>query len=98
MNSKLDKWFDENQHKGKATLYIKKKICCWHLAEDALFSNVTFQLTTVSGLPSEIVQKFVDSNLTIDPKDFLIDLKVEVAIRRTDYGQYLIYVNKVDVS
>ena len=88
----FQEWYDENEVNGIATFDLKYRVDISSEVEDELDEQAAIALTKegISDIPFHTVE--------YEYKDFLMDITVEIAIKKLSDGKIKAFVNSVEAA
>ncbi len=88
----FQEWYDDNEVNGIATVDLKYRVDISSEVEDELDEETAIALTKegISDIPFHTVES--------EYKDFLMDITVEIAIKKLSDGKIKVFVNSVEAA
>ena len=88
----FQEWYDDNEFNGIATFDLKYRVDISSEVEDELDEQAAIVLTKegISDIPFHTVE--------YEYKDFLMDITVEIAIKKLSDGKIKVFVNSVEAA
>jgi hypothetical protein len=88
----FQEWYDDNEFNGIATFDLKYRVDISSEVEDELDEDAAIALTKegISDIPFHTIES--------EYKDFLMDITVEIAIKKLPNGKVKAFVNSVEAG